>query len=233
MSRFIRHLDSLRIRDSSRFGPKAATLGELLRRGFEIPGGFAISPAAFDAAHHLTSSATMDVIQAYKKLGSSAVAVRSSSLAEDAPGRSSAGQFRTFLNVKGERALLEAISGCAASGTGAADYLRVLGTGLSPRVAVLVQKMVDADWAGVLFTADPVSGECDRSVVEAVAGLGDALVSGKVAPSRWVIQDSGEVIESPEGEPPLGPSGLAESVRSPCCGSSRVSLAFPLSNSRA
>jgi pyruvate,water dikinase len=200
---YVRSLDRLRLRDSSRFGPKAATLGELFRRGFSVPPGFVIAPDGFDKAHNLKIPVQKQVLQAYQRLGAKAVAVRSSSLAEDAPKASSAGQFKTFLNIKNEKELLNAIARCAASGAGAANYLRVLGKGGSAQVAVLVQEMVQADSAGVLFTADPVSGSRDTCVIEAVAGLGDALVSGKVEPSRWVVKRDGAFEESPFRSAPL------------------------------
>ena len=118
-------------------------------------------------------------------------AVRSSATVEDAAARSFAGQFESTLNVRGADALLEAIKSCWRSvySERALAYLAKRRVPLAKvRMAVVVQEMVVAEHAGVVFTADPISGAVDRFVVECVCGLGEGLVQGRMQPERWVIE---------------------------------------------
>src|SRR5690606_23330964 len=115
--------------------------------------------------------------EAYERLGAGAVAVRSSATAEDLPDASFAGQHETFLNVRGVDALLDAVArGRASLGTERATAYREAGGFRDADVgmAVVVQRMVDPAAAGVLFTANPITGTRTEMVVDAVAGLGDA-----------------------------------------------------------
>lgn len=143
------------------------------------------------------------IAAAYEALGSPIVAVRSSATAEDLPAASFAGQQDTYLNVHGPDAVLDAVRRCWASlwTDRAIAYRRR--QGIAPdqiALAVVVQKMVDADVAGILFTADPVSGHRGRSVVEAAWGLGEAVVSGQVTPDTWTIEtDTGRIVRADIG----------------------------------
>jgi hypothetical protein len=124
------------------------------------------------------------------------VAVRSSATAEDLPGAAFAGQQDTFLNVVGEEAVGQAVSDCWASlwTDRAIAYRRR--QGIDPRevaIAVVVQKMVPADVAGVMFTANPVTGERGEIVVDASPGLGEAVVSGRVTPEHYVLDRTGRI----------------------------------------
>ena len=117
------------------------------------------------------------------------IAVRSSATAEDLASASFAGQYRTFLEVATEDAVLDAVRLCWASlwDPAVRAYRRresILEHNLS--MGVLLQAMVPADWAGVMFTRDPL-GDADSARVEAVRGLGEALVSGKVTPSVYRV----------------------------------------------
>ncbi len=138
------------------------------------------------------------VTQAYAALGSEVpVAVRSSATAEDLPGASFAGQQDTYLNVVGIDAVLDAVRRCWASlwTDRAVAYRTDAGIDhAGTQLAVVVQRMVDAKVAGVLFTADPISGRRTRSVVDAAPGLGDAVVSGSVDPDHWVVDGQRIVI---------------------------------------
>ena len=131
------------------------------------------------------------VTDAYAALGDRVpVAVRSSATAEDLPGASFAGQQDTYLNVVGVDAVLEAVRRCWASlwTDRAVAYRADVGIPhAGTQLAVVVQRMVDAQVAGVLFTADPISGKRTRSVLDAAPGLGDAVVSGAVDPDHWVV----------------------------------------------
>ncbi|MEM2772422.1 MAG: phosphoenolpyruvate synthase [Candidatus Pacearchaeota archaeon] len=118
------------------------------------------------------------------------VAVRSSATAEDLLTASFAGQQETYLNVKGNTALLESIKKCWASlFTARATYYRYK-KGFSHEktlIAVIVQKMVNAEKSGVMFTIEPVNNDKDKIVIEAVYGLGEGIVSGSIEPDYYLI----------------------------------------------
>ncbi len=123
-----------------------------------------------------------------------AYAVRSSATAEDLPAASFAGQQDTFLNVVGSRAILGHISRCWASLYTERAVTYRMHNGFDQRkvhMAVVVQQMVFPDAAGVLFTADPVTSNRKVAFVEAIFGLGEALVSGRVNPDAFKVQDGG------------------------------------------
>jgi pyruvate,water dikinase len=137
------------------------------------------------------------VLSAYAGLGSDdvPVAVRSSATAEDSEAASFAGQQETFLHVRGGDQVRERIRDCWASffSERALFYRSKKGSLGDLGMAVVVQRMVDADIAGVLFTCDPVRKRRDRMVVEAVIGLGEAAVSGAVTPDHYVLKRDGSV----------------------------------------
>jgi phosphohistidine swiveling domain-containing protein len=125
-----------------------------------------------------------------RESGASMLAVRSSATAEDLPGRSFAGQYDTFLGVRGLQECLQAVKRCWASlwTERAFDYRQRNGFDhLDVDMAVVIQELVPAEAAGVIFTCDPVTGWKDRVTVEAVFGLGESLVSGKANPDRFVM----------------------------------------------
>jgi pyruvate,water dikinase len=127
----------------------------------------------------------------YDELGEdAAVAVRSSATAEDLPGMSFAGQLETYLNVYGGDEVLEAVKRCWASlWTGRAMGYRER-QGIRPEdvsMAVVVQRLIPADAAGVLFTANPVTGARDELIINAAWGLGEAIVSGRVTPDTMAM----------------------------------------------
>ncbi len=118
------------------------------------------------------------------------VSVRSSATAEDLPEASFAGQQETFLNVIGIEALLTAIQRCFASlwTDRATQYRSNLGIAPhSVRLAVVVQQMVEVEVAGVLFTANPLTGKRREAVIDANPGLGEAVVSGATTPDHFVV----------------------------------------------
>jgi pyruvate, water dikinase len=137
------------------------------------------------------------VLSAYVSLGAGdvPVAVRSSATAEDSEAASFAGQQETFLHVRGGDQVRARIRDCWASffSERALFYRARKGSLGDLGIAVVVQRMVAADVAGVLFTCDPVQQRPDRMVVEAVFGLGEAAVSGQVTPDHFVIARDGEV----------------------------------------
>ena len=127
------------------------------------------------------------------------VAVRSSATAEDLPGMSFAGQQETYLNVRGDADVLEAVKRCWASLWTA----RALGyrarQGIRPEdvaLAVVVQQVVPADAAGILFTANPLTGARHQMVVNAAWGLGEAIVGGRVTPDTLIVNQQTGAVES-------------------------------------
>jgi len=146
-----------------------------------------------------------EVIKAYKKLSglftSSLVAVRSSATAEDLPGMSFAGQQATYLNIKGQNNLLVAVRDCWASlFTARAIFYRAQNKIPTEKVkiSVIVQKMVQSDVSGVMFTINPVNNDKDRIIVDAVWGLGEMIVQGAVIPDHYVVQKDTFAILSKE-----------------------------------
>ncbi|HEY6752224.1 MAG TPA: PEP/pyruvate-binding domain-containing protein [Rubrobacteraceae bacterium] len=153
------------------------------------------------------STVTEAIVEAYRKLGngtSAPVAVRSSATAEDLPHASFAGQQDTFLNVVGADAVLDAVRLCWASlwTDRAVSYRASNGIDhRSVRLAVAVQRMVEATVAGILFTANPLTGRRRQAVIEASPGLGEAVVSGAVNPDHFVVNTTtGEIVERRPGD---------------------------------
>ena len=138
--------------------------------------------------------------EAYATLGSSdlPVAVRSSATAEDLPELSFAGQQETYLNMRGEVMVLDAIKRCWASLWTARAIGYRTRSGIAHgegSLAVVVQELVPAEAAGILFTANPLTGERDQVMVNAAWGLGEAIVSGQVTPDTIVVdRASGTII---------------------------------------
>lgn len=182
-------------------GAKASTLGTLRRAGFEVPDGFVIPVSEFrrhcenDASQQVLPRLDPGLVDAIEEalcrlLGSSGgyVAVRSSATDEDGHRSSAAGQHDTVLGVRGTHAVAEAVARCWASlQSSRATAYRQLNrrTGAeTPAMAVLVQRLIDADVSGVLFTQTP-------RIIEATPGLGALLVSGHVTPDAWTLDDTG------------------------------------------
>jgi pyruvate,water dikinase len=130
------------------------------------------------------------VIAAYHELGNDVrVAVRSSATAEDTASTSFAGMNSTFTNVSGESALVDAVVECWASLFGQRVLAYRAAQGIAdeePAIAVVVQRMVDSDRSGVMFSADPSTGDRSKVVIEAARGLGEVVVSGAVEPDTYV-----------------------------------------------
>lgn len=137
----------------------------------------------------------LQIISSYKRLSgifrNALVAVRSSATAEDLPSASFAGQQATFLNVKGEANLINYTRECWASlFTARAIFYREQNKipHEKVKISVIVQKMIQSEVSGVMFTLDPVTNEKDRIVIEAIWGLGEMIVQGTVVPDHYVVQ---------------------------------------------
>lgn len=172
-------LKRIGLTDAVSVGRKAAVLGELMAAGFEVPDG-AVVPADAELPADLAGIGRL--------LGPGPYAVRSSGVAEDGADASFAGQYDSDLNVPAE-GLADAVARCWASADSARIRAYAGGRVATGGLAVLIQRMVDADAAGVAFTADPVTGERDTILVSAVTGLGDRLVSGEVSGDEWAVRE--------------------------------------------
>ena len=140
-----------------------------------------------------------EILAACDKLGAAGFAIRSSATAEDLPDHSFAGQQSTYLNVIQPEEIIKAVKRCWISlwTSRAMSYRHH--AGIEPdkiSMAVVVQKMIAPDVSGVLFTANPVSGERSEFVVNASYGLGDAIVSGEITPDTIVIDYQSHEIKS-------------------------------------
>ncbi|HEY77930.1 MAG TPA: phosphoenolpyruvate synthase [Dehalococcoidia bacterium] len=151
-----------------------------------------IKQTIMDAA--MPPEIAVEIKKAYQQLGKGLVAVRSSATAEDLPEASFAGQQRTFLNVQGEAEVLAAVQGCWASlfEPRAIFYRQQQGFDhFKVGLAVPVQKMVQSQASGVMFTLEPVTSDASKIVIEAVWGLGEAIVSGEVTPDLYIVDKNG------------------------------------------
>ena len=202
-------------RERGAWGNKAFVLSELCQDGFPVPPGFVIRTEAFDS--FMASNGINDgdmgssiaeqfqelrrrvlegrvppdvedvILRHVGTLHNECVAIRSSATFEDSESQSCAGQFDSFLGVTRET-LIANIKSCWASlfthrpdGCGA-QRMEV------GKMAVIVQEMVDADVSGVCFSADPVTGDSGRIVIEAISGLGELLVQGLVVPDQYTVE---------------------------------------------
>ena len=203
-------------------------LGLPVPEGFVIPADMLASVVDADAlraalpdhakAQELVAAAPVpdEIAEAYGALGdtqptSSAgtgrppVAVRSSACAEDSDTASYAGQQETYLHVRGADAVRDRVRDCWGSffSERAIFYREKKGSLDDLGMAVVVQRMVRSEVAGVLFTCDPVRGRRDRMVVEAVLGLGEAAVSGQVTPDHYILKRDGSIRKVQVSRQPL------------------------------
>jgi rifampicin phosphotransferase len=222
-------LSDLTRNDLATAGGKAANLGELVRAGFPVPNGFVVTTDAYATVIQpldlniperigagegasvradietapMPAELRTEIANAYAALGAVPVAVRSSATAEDLPGAAFAGQQDSYLNVVGEAALIDAVCRCWASlwtDRAIAYRNRIKIDPADVRIAVVVQRMINAEVAGVMFTADPVSGDRETLAVDASSGLGEAVVSGLVTPDHYLLDGDGRIRDYRPGD---------------------------------
>jgi phosphoenolpyruvate synthase/pyruvate phosphate dikinase len=184
-------LDDVAELPAEQVGGKARGLGRLAALGLPVPDARVLDVAAH--ARFLRDGALSEedrraLADAAQALGAP-LAVRSSAADEDAADRSAAGQYESVMGVDGAAALAAAVERCyAAAGEERASAYR--GSG-EAAVAVVIQREIEAERAGVAFSVDPVTGARDAVVVEAVLGHGEGIVSGEVTPDRYRVQRAG------------------------------------------
>ena len=239
----------------SAVGVKAVNLGRMLDAGLSVPDGFCVAAQAYrehvrglGLSEALSSEAldlaairaaiidgavaealAAEIRKAFESLGS-AVAVRSSGTVEDLPGHSFAGQYETFLNVATADECVTAVKRCWASlwTDRAFAYRRANGIDhASAEMAVIIQRMVAAEVSGIAFTADPVTGNRGRIVIEAAPGSGEGVVQGKVVPDRILIdKKTGDILHQTLGVDRSDCCMKAESIRQLSSLSARVEELF-------
>lgn len=168
------------IQDDFPIGGKAKGLSQLHKNGFKIPQFVVITPAGRE-----TFFENPEAHYEWMAIGNKAV--RSSGMREDGEEQSFAGQFESFLNLQSSESIVKAVKDCIASGENNRVKSYDSGGKEENQVAVIIQEMVDAKYAGVAFSADPVYGRRDISVINIVEGLGDKLVDGKAEPEHIEI----------------------------------------------
>ncbi len=187
--------------DESRFGGKASQCARAIREGLPVPDGFAL---ACDTTGGLEGGPARDALAWMLDTLGGLVAVRSSAVGEDSATASFAGQHATVLGVTSVDGLVEALAEVYASAatSSAVAYRTKLGLPLAPSMGVVVQRLIQADAAGVLFSRDPISGD-DVRVIEASWGLGEAVVQGLVTPDRFRVARGGTVLSRDPGDKDL------------------------------
>jgi len=196
---YVTGFDDPACQDPRQFGGKAAGLAGLAAAGLPVAPGFAVSASAyraFRAGSGMPSAVAFAITSAYQRLCDSLglrdvpVAVRSSATAEDSAATSFAGEFDTYVDITGAADIIAHVQRCweSLSTPRARSYAHT--NGVDPdtlEMAVVIQKMVRATAAGVMFTISPVTGDRSRIAIEASWGLGLAVVGGEVTPDRWIV----------------------------------------------
>lgn len=183
--------------DTSLVGGKVANLSLLASR-YDIPPGYCVPTTAFAAdapTGELTPALRERVADAYADLAARtgttpSVAVRSSAVDEDGGDASFAGQHETYLNISGPDAVVDAVERCweSAHAERAIKYRRQHGLSVAQiGLAVLVQRLVPADVAAVVFSANPITGNRGEVVINASWGLGESIVGGTVTPDTYIV----------------------------------------------
>ena len=177
--------------DEAHFGGKAASLARSLRAGLPVPPGFALGTTHVEAVFEGHPEALMHLRIEFTRMAGPC-AVRSSAVGEDSEGASFAGQHVTILNVRREDHVADAVLKVreSAHSSSARAYRRTLGMNETPKVGVVVQRMIEPDCAGVMFTKNPVDGSAER-VIEASWGLGEAVVAGLVVQPARMMENLG------------------------------------------
>ena len=185
--------------DAQAYGGKATQLGAAIRAGLPVPDGCALDTVFVDAIASGDPGALAELAGLCAQMPGP-VAVRSSAIGEDSGGASFAGQHATVLNAMGVEAVTDAVLAVRKSAwtTSARAYRDRVGVDTDIRMGVVIQRLVAAEVAGVLFTCNPVTGQ-DERVIEAVWGLGEAVVQGLVIPDSYRLDRAGCLLECRPG----------------------------------
>jgi pyruvate,water dikinase len=183
--------------DAGLVGGKAANLSRLARMYHRVPDGFSLPVTVMDDAHPIDLRdeiiCAISDLMACHRLPEFIAAVRSSAVDEDGITASFAGQHETYLNIVGAEAIIEAVIRCweSARSEHALDYRRQRGLSVErPQIAVLVQQLVAADVAAVVFSANPITGNRGEVMINSSWGLGESIVGGTVTPDTFIVRKS-------------------------------------------
>src|SRR3990172_2222159 len=183
--------------DVTLVGGKAANLSRLARMYRRVPDGFSLPVTVMDEAHPLDLrdeiTAAISDLMACHSLPEFVVAVRSSAVDEDGAGASFAGQHETYLTIVGVDSIIQAVTRCweSARSERALEYRRKQGISVERlQIAVLVQQLVAADVAAVVFSANPITGNRNEVMINASWGLGESIVGGTVTPDTFIVRKS-------------------------------------------
>jgi pyruvate, water dikinase len=176
-------------------GGKATSLAAATRACLPVPVGVALPFGFVDAIAAGDAEARQQLAAIFRTLGAPVVA-RSSAVGEDSEQATFAGQYLTRLNLRSEPQLVDAVLAIwdSARSPSAFAYRERLRLPREPRMGVVVQELIDADTAGVLFSRNPITGS-DELVIEAAWGLGESVVAGLVTPDRFRLRRDGVVVE--------------------------------------
>jgi phosphohistidine swiveling domain-containing protein len=201
--------------DVNELGGKAYSLNQMLKAGFPVPRAFCITVPAYDLfvdkmvlsndkspdhkaiKQRIENTSIPDFLKthitdAYQSFGENkSVAIRSSAIGEDSINQSFAGQYQTYLHISGIENVLDKVKACWGSlwDEGAKIYSDSTDVKQDTKqgIAVIIQEMIDADCAGVLFTQNPVNAEKNTMVIDACWGLGEGVVSGQVLTDTFEV----------------------------------------------
>jgi phosphoenolpyruvate synthase/pyruvate phosphate dikinase len=183
--------------DVAEVGGKGASLIKMYQAGIPVPDGFVVTTNAYHEfyGHEMPDDFKEAVLAAFDALAAERVAVRSSAISEDSDTASWAGQFESFMNVTRDT-LIDNIKNCWASVSDAASYAQTQDiSDDSLAIAVVIQKMVDSEVAGVAFSVNPINHDPNQIMIEATYGLGELLVQGMVNPDNYVVaKNDGSIV---------------------------------------
>jgi len=192
---------------SDNAGPKMGRLGDLIRRGIEVPAGFVVTPRGGETARDGDDERLAgEITSAYQRMCGGAekpVVVRSSAFDEDGAKASFAGVYDSYLGVRGAEKVIASVQACWAGlhSARAMAYRERLGHSEPPTLmAVGVMAMVQARSSGVAFTVDPVTGRDDRLIIEGSWGFGEPVVQGVVTPDRIEVAEDGRILRYKAGD---------------------------------
>jgi phosphohistidine swiveling domain-containing protein len=198
MSDMVKSFDELTAEQQAHAGGKGGSLARLYQAGYPVPDGFVILPAAFVDDELAPEAWTQVQVHLNRLRGTDGqadtrrpipFAVRSSAMSEDSAQASFAGEFETVLNVRTDEEIRTAIHTVYHSRQNerVQAYSQAKGLSATHEVAVVVQQLVPAQSSGVLFTANPVTGQRDQAMISASWGLGEAIVGGLVTPDTLIV----------------------------------------------
>jgi pyruvate,water dikinase len=188
---YIKFFEEIYLSDTNIAGGKGASLGEMTNAGIPVPNGFIVTTNAFIdfSDKEISKYFKEELLIAFNKLGAERVAVRSSAIAEDSSVASWAGQLESYLNV-GRENLIDAVRKCwdSINSERVKNYSQQYNIPSSQLVvAVVIQKMVNSEVSGVMFTVNPITNNKNEIMIEAAHGLGELLVQGEITPDNYII----------------------------------------------